>query len=171
MFDNKGPVIAPDRDGWSKREDNLGAVLSLEEAVGCLLPQDYRDFLLEYNGGAPYPQVFRFAPDPEDPDRFLDRLHSAEFAQQLFVERPFGDNLPTGTLIIGEDPGGLQLLLSLRAEDLGRVHALYPVDASPLVTLADSFRDFLRLLHETEDGIGFEHWHTPARRAHCRKLL
>ena len=94
MFDIECPVIAPDGDSWSSREDNLKAVLSLEEALGCSLPQDYRDFLIDYDGGAPYPQVFQFSPDTDDPDRFLDRLHSAEFARQHFLERPFGDDVP-----------------------------------------------------------------------------
>ena len=167
-------VIAPLGDTWKSKDSSEKAFQSLEQVLGSSLPADYRQFLLEYDGGSPYPLIFHFSLDEDDPERFLDRLHCCDRVKDLFLAKPFGDGIPFGMLIIGEDPGGLQVLISLKEEDFGRVYALYPVSEPPnssLVFLAEDFRTFLGLLFETEERIGWEHWYTPRRKSQCRPLL
>ncbi len=174
------PIIAPEGSAWPDEAALADAVAELEAALGTTLPEPYRSFLLTYGGGAPYPLIFDYAPDEDDPERFLDRLNRPARVQELFTGKTFGDGTPQGFAAIGEDPGGLIVLLSLHPGDFGAIYA-WSATAEPwggpnnspdmLVHLGADFGAFMASLYETEDLMGYEHWSTPQRRALKRDLV
>jgi hypothetical protein len=132
---------------------------AFEQAYGHPLPDDYRQFLLDVNGGQPARANCEFAhgvvnnlfslEDPED--------DSSDLAERATWTRP---KLPSPDLLfIGHDDGSNSLLLALAGEHRGEVWFMVdderPEDANPRVLwhdrrdmrkVADSFEQFMRAL-------------------------
>jgi hypothetical protein len=134
---------------------------AFEQAYGHPLPDDYRQFLLDVNGGQPARANCEFAhgvvnnlfslEDPED--------DSSDLAERATWTRP---KLPSPDLLfIGHDSFGNRLLLALAGEHRGEVWYMLtdddarPDDANPRVLwhdrrdmrkVADSFEQFMRSL-------------------------
>ncbi len=72
-------VIAPLSEEWMIPSDLENRVAGWERSAGVRLEASYRSFLMSYNGGRPYPNVFDVA-IPEniwgssDRQTFLDQL-------------------------------------------------------------------------------------------------
>ena len=136
-------------------------IRAFEKSFGHPLPDDYRQFLLDVNGG-------RLDRANREFDRgVVNRLFSLDdteddsrdLATQANRERAW---LPSpDLLIIGHDDGGNTLLLALAGEHRGEVWFMLtgddarPDDANPRVAwhdrrdmrkLADSFEQFMRSL-------------------------
>jgi hypothetical protein len=136
-------------------------IRAFERSYGHPLPDDYRQFLLDVNGGQParatrefdYGVVNRlFGLDDTEND-------SSDLATRANDERP---SLPSPDLLfIGHDDSGNSLLLALAGEHRGTVWYMLtdddarPDDANPRVLghdrrdmrkVADSFEQFMRSL-------------------------
>ena len=59
-YDFAGPALAPQR------------LAELEQQLGAPLPEDYRQFLLQSNGGIPSRKSFLVGPDVERDIRWVD---------------------------------------------------------------------------------------------------
>ena len=138
QFHSRGPSI------------DLKKIEELEEFLGSILPEDYRIFLLNYNGG-------------EGPDRSIFRVETGEksILQRLFSVQQMPDEitrlrdeLSPELIPIGTDIGGNRLCLSLQGETKGQVsfwdHELGKEDAEdiyePVFFVARSFNEFLAAL-------------------------
>ena len=119
------------------------------------LPDDYIQFLLEHNGGAPVPSTNK------TPETFVQWIYgiqdeenwaSLEWNMEIFDER-----IPSKTLPIASDPGGNQFLLSLRKDSYGQIwfwdhenecetNAKEYFDN--IIKSADSFSNFINDLYE-----------------------
>jgi len=127
-------------------------VAALEERIGIDLPPDYREFLLEYNGG------FFTEPDivPPSDDCPLDRLtvlhgirathSSAELASISWLTL-FDDNDPPQILPIGYTLMGNLLFLVTHWERNGAI-ALKKAGSDDSFPLADGIEEFFGLLRE-----------------------
>jgi hypothetical protein len=135
-------------------------IQAFERSYGHPLPDDYKRFLLDVNGGQPARTNREFAhgvvnnlfslDDPED---------SGDLADRATWTRP---TLPSPDLLfIGHDDCGNQLLLALAGDHRGEVWYMLtdddarPDDANPRVLwhdrrdlrkVADSFEQFMRSL-------------------------
>jgi SMI1 / KNR4 family (SUKH-1) len=136
-------------------------IRAFENAIGRPLPDDYRQFLLDVNGGrldranrefdrGVVNRLFSLE-DTEDDERDLATCANDERA-----------SLPSPDLLyIGHDDGGNSLLLALAGEHRGEVWYMYtdddarPDDANPRVAwhdrrdmrkVATSFEQFMRSL-------------------------
>jgi hypothetical protein len=132
-------------------------IQQFENRFGASLPEDYRAFLLQTNGGYPDPGGFaiRGTSDVSQVSRFLaldgERWDDIEVYQDRYDGR-----IPAGWLPIGYDDFGNLLLLGLEGANRGRVafwdHELErddPVDAdTPLTRLSSSFSSFVVGLRE-----------------------
>ena len=90
-----------------------------EQVNGKKLPQDYRDFLLEFNGGMPNPNS----------NVKLDRvvlyilgMHNGDYYASLYKHIDmFAGRLPFSTFPIATDPFGNLYLMSLHSENYGQI--------------------------------------------------
>jgi hypothetical protein len=167
--------IAPEKGRAPIPADQAARITDFATNIGGQLPVDYLTFLTRYDGGFPYPNVFdEVTPDAVrrsvDRQAFCDRLFDLENVAAHSRGETFGKAVPTGFLLIGEDPGGLIFLLSLRPDDFGALF-LWQANSAPwgsaennethIFQQASSFSDFLDSLYDTEDKIGYDHWATP----------
>lgn len=136
-----------------------------EEALGQRLPSDYKDFMMEANGGTPEEDlVYSFV------DVVTDRTNESDVRELLVIyDNQVDDNwddilrihttmveegtIPPHFLPIATDSGGNLLCMSLRKDDYGSVwfcdHELEDRETGFLAAsrIADSFSEFLRVLH------------------------
>lgn len=102
-----------------KEED----ILTLEQQLGIRLPDGYREFLLEHNGGRPEPNVFPIQ-DGKGGDSVLDwflRIQEGNLYDILDTLDTFRGRIPTNFLPIAVDAFGNLLCLSIQEPDLGKI--------------------------------------------------
>jgi hypothetical protein len=134
---------------------------AFEQSYGHPLPDDYRQFLLDVNGGQPARANRVFDQGVVNSLFSLDDTEndSSDLATRANRSRPMLPN--PDLLFIGQDDGGARLLLALAGEHRGTVWYMRtgddarPDDANPRVLwhdrrdlrkLADSFEQFMRSL-------------------------
>lgn len=141
---------------------NEAALQDLEAEAGARLPADYRGFLQKRNGGSLRPAAFDLVIPEAD---FKEKVHALDYLYEIkeIVRRsqlrmtPADRNIPPGRIAIGTTVSELTLTLNLTEARLGMVEAwvrdtfnVWGEGANKtIVPLADSFSDFLGLLHES----------------------
>lgn len=167
--------IAPPRDRQPIPEDQAKQIKDWSATLGRALPPDYEAFLLRYNGGAPYPNIFDDATPAEfrtvaDTQTFCDILYDLDFAKDETSGATYGDAMPVGYITFGEDPSGLIFLISLENDTFGNVFLWRATDAAwgsdgntaaRLFLQSPSFTAFLDSFYDTQDKIGYDHWAIP----------
>lgn len=137
---------------------------ALEQLWNFGLPRDYKEFLINYNGGNPDPCCFSFKNTPEK-GSFIDNLFGVikDLNNNLLLNIDLYKNrIPTNFIPIGDDPGGNLILLSVKTPDRGKVyfwdHEMEAdtdqgeiADYSNLTLISDSFEEFLNGLHSSEE--------------------
>lgn len=140
------------------------AVVALEKLIGSRLPEDYRRFMLRYNGGTPEPATFHFVEKPygestSDAVRAFLSLGDPEYYGLDNSLHTYTDRIPQGTIPIADDDGGNLVLLGVSGTDdagqaiRGKVYYWFhelepqdPLDWSNVSPIADSFDAFMRAL-------------------------
>ena len=111
-------------------EVNEAQVIAFEDALGARLPEDYRSFLLEVNGGRT-PRSHRMF-DIRNDHTSLNTLHSlAEPLEQRDLEtrwRASRNRLPEEVLRVGADDGGGTLVVVVSGPRHGQVWFLDGVE-------------------------------------------
>ena len=147
-------IVHPNPHG-TLSEDRL---VRFENQFGLLLPVDYREFLLEYNGGRPVPAFF-WIKNKQDGTRvhqfygLYDQLIPASLEARMGANR---HGIPTALMPIGDDGIGNLICLGLGWTEFGRIyfldHDLHPAETPEgwegITLLADSFGEFLASLQE-----------------------
>jgi hypothetical protein len=142
----------------------------LEEQLGTSLPTDYREFLLNYNGGVPSKACF-FCESVGD-TLWVDYLCLIDehLATPTIASAPFslamalvGDSkiIPQDSIVVGRVCGEDLLVLFLKGNHRGEVHVKIKFELGlksqdewaceperGLHFVAKSFRVFLEMLHE-----------------------
>jgi hypothetical protein len=134
----------------------------VENELGIRFPSDYRNFLLEHNGGRPSPAVFDIVWQSSqacgedwktsEVSRFF-AIHDGDKANFLEMNKvDFRGRLPSETIAIAQDPGGNVILLAVKGPMANRVLFWvkdYEVEQGQrpgyenVGFVADSFDDFL----------------------------
>ena len=130
-------------------------IADLERRIGVALPQDYREFILGYNGG--YFDEPNIVPVIEGcPRDGLDSLFgigsthpSSELASEFYLDL-FDDNYPVEVLPIGGTPLGALILLITHPEDRGAI--MLKVAFGDSYFLARGIDGFFERLREPEAG-------------------
>lgn len=178
-------LIAPDGPEWPNLAHMLATITAWESASARRLPQGYRAFLLAYNGGRIYPAMFDVRQPPEvwgmaDMATFCDPLYGWEYAISLWQQETYFDSTPPDMFFIGCNPGGMEILMSLRAHDHGRIYTWWGANVpwgdagntdSNLYLQANDFADFIAQMYETPDGQAMEYWATPRHKLLARPLI
>lgn len=141
----------------SQRPITSDELLAFEKKIGAVLPDDYKEFLLTYNGGKATPRryetldgvvessIMMFLPlaDIEGPNLSLNH--------QTYNQ---GHMIPKNLLPIGEDPTGCQICMSIAGADVGTVYhwsydwegEVFRASYKYMRKIAGSFREFLECL-------------------------
>lgn len=143
---------------------SMQALAAAEQALAVSLPDDYRAFLLQHNGGQPEPDRFAIAWRPGQREAMVGPASMVSWLFAVYDGRSenllrmnqitFKGRLPPGTLAIGRDPGSNLLLLRTSGPQRGEL--LYWLMETEARTedgetptednvgfVADSFDDFL----------------------------
>lgn len=161
-------LIQPIHDDWRPATAAGPAIAAWEERNAARLPDDYRAFMLCYDGGRPVPKTFRHSWADEDGTTLSEETYLEPFydwARVVEWSGELGNRIPAGTLAIGANPGLIEVLLSLRAADHGAVYSwlrnwgAFEPGNDHLCRQADSFRAFVEGLYD--DGAGVDGWRLP----------
>lgn len=182
-------LIAPETEGWNSGErdwsyvkDASGDITRWERATGITLPDGYRRFMLAFNGGRVYPRLFQHNIPLDrypsaDPVTMVDPLYPWAQAESHWRGEVYGRGTPPDMLFVGCDPGGLEILLSLRPADLGQIFCwphstnLWGTDDNTQVWhQAVSFEAFLESLYDLEDSSDHAGWYVPIYDKLARRL-
>nr|WP_052421250.1 SMI1/KNR4 family protein [Paenibacillus sp. FSL R7-0273] len=123
-----------------------------ERMNGVQLPQQYREFLLKYNGGYPKPYYFRIS--QEQGIGMVNIFYGIGEMYDNLEKRIdiFDDIIDIGFFPIADDSGGNQICLGLTEKYSGNVyfwiHDEDPEDMSNMYFIAKDFKEFLEKLYD-----------------------
>jgi hypothetical protein len=147
-------------------------------------PKEYHDFLVEYGGGFPWPHDVVVETDVlrdfvGDEIIAIFEFYDLEAVVEYSCGEVFKDATPDSHLFIA-DANGLQLLMSVRDQDFGRIYAWRPTgikwgdegnNQTTIVVVSDNFRALmLQLTDFRKDGVGKGNWETGARRSEAQSV-
>jgi len=130
-----------------------------EQQLGIRLPHEYRKFLLEFNGGSPRPNRFRFK-GSNTGSQVLSFFGFASFYNVLEELETYSGRLPKRLFPVAAEAGGNLLCISLSGEDAGSIyfwdHELEadlsqgqtPDSINNTTLVADGFCEFLDSFYE-----------------------
>ncbi|TSJ88010.1 SMI1/KNR4 family protein [Gilliamella apicola] len=101
---------------YSKNPATLEDISNFEKIIKGSLPNDYKDFLMKYNGGQPQPNSFRFFSDRNDEsmaDYFLS-LGREKYSNLLSYYDLYKDRIPSEFIPIAHDPEGNLIIMELK---------------------------------------------------------
>ena len=177
--------IRPLERAWQDTAPARAAIAAFEQANNLTLPDDYRGFMHVYNGGHVYPLMFdytipieRYPTTDPTPTTYLDPLYDWAMVENIWNGGIFSRRNPPGMLVIGSNPGGMEILLSLQPQTFGRIftwlHTLHPWGTEENDTAweqAASFRAFMDSLYENAANEGYAYWHLPGLKHLERPLV
>lgn len=131
---------------------------AFEDEVGGRLPDDYRQFLLEFNGGKPNPGSFKISKSQGgDTLHHAYGLHSGpSYSSIRSAYRTFEGRVPKSLVPIADDPFGNQICIGISGRWQGKVcfwdHEKENDSGRPtskaVTQIAASFTEFLSNLYE-----------------------
>lgn len=138
----------------------------LERNWEFTLPKEYRNFLLDHNGGEPNLTCFNFRHNKNDGSdvRFFLGIYPDKHNDLLYHIKVFRKRIPKNLFPIAYDSFGNLICISVMTSDRGKIyfwdHEMEAntddgevPDYSNLTLIADSFEEFLEGLHADEDLI------------------
>jgi hypothetical protein len=181
--------IVPNNERWNEGErdwsfvpDPKNDIAAWERRTGFHLPDEYRKFLLKFNGGSVYPRLFKHSISPDilpsiSPEEFVDRIYRWDQVEALNNGQGYGQGIPPKCLNIAETPGPLEILLSCDESDFGMIYG-WIRSSNPWGTgtnkekylLAADFSIFLKMLYDDEEKTDYEGWFIPAYTPVIREL-
>jgi hypothetical protein len=140
-------------------------IAEVENSLGIAFPHEYRQFLLDHNGGIPEPGFFVFGVGPyssgEVRELFgIDRGGFFDFERSFNLYKIEHDRIPSDTIAIGNDTAGNVILLTWTGVKIGAISLLsfgHGVATAErpygyIYALAPSLREFLGQLEEDPDA-------------------
>lgn len=131
------------------------SIEELEGFLGFLLPEDYKNFLSEYNGGTSKVRYSKFFVKELNQEIPLDVLYGIGVKRTFDLSvchEEFEEDILPNSLIIGDDPGSGLIVLITDVENYGVYywdHSFYFSQSNEEVNtykIADSFKDFINEL-------------------------
>lgn len=135
-----------------------------EDEFNVKLPEQYREFMIKYNGGYVDPNIFKF--DDEGGSTVLNELYplkSEEDVDLYYINDLHEDYFSDGFITIGDDPGGSDICLGVKGDVRGKVYFFdresdyeeydengeeILIDEKIMNLLSDTFYSFLDSLYE-----------------------
>lgn len=134
---------------------SLQDIKQFEQDYDITLPNQYVDFLLEYNGG--FPQESNFKISNDGGESLVNKFYGiGDMKSNLGkVFEVLEGEIPEDFISIANDPAGNEILLGINGEYQGKlyfwIHDIEPEeDMDNMFILADSFVEFFNNLYESE---------------------
>jgi hypothetical protein len=168
---------------WSFVKDPRQDIIDWERRTGHVLPDGYRRFMFVFNGGRVYPRIFHYNVPLErypsaEPITVVNPFYSWASAERYWRGEIYRRGTPPDMLFIGCDPGGLEILMSLRPQDYGQifcwVHStnIWGTDGNDQIWhQADSFEAFLASLYDEPDESDYKIWNRPGYGSLAKPLV
>ncbi|MDR4220587.1 SMI1/KNR4 family protein [Priestia megaterium] len=127
---------------------------SFERNHNITFPKDYRDFLIEYNGG--YPDLGNYKISEELGDSILNIFYGIGSMYDNLEKKLdiFDEILEIGFIPIADDPSGNQICIGINKEYLGQIyhwaHDEEHDGMENMYFLSSNFKDFLDSLYEDQ---------------------
>ena len=139
-----------------KTHDNLsiGNLEFFEKNQNINLPKDYRDFLLEYNGGYPNPGIYKIS--DELGESILNIFYGIGSMYDNLKKKfdIFDEILEMGFIPIADDPSGNQICIGISKECFGQIfHWAHDEEHDKMENmyfLSNNFNEFLDSLYEEQ---------------------
>jgi cell wall assembly regulator SMI1 len=136
-------------------------IAAFEQRTGLRLPPQYRDWLLQHNGGTPKPAGFRYrhetGPYTDSCVAWFQNIGPHRYENLEGTIRVFRDpqemRVPDDLLPFARDPGGNLICIGLYGENEGKVYfwdheeETVPPSYRNCHLVADSFDEFINGLH------------------------
>lgn len=150
-FISRGPDISEDD------------ITNLESTLSVRLPDDYRAFLLRFNGGRPLPEdAFSFLPNKKNGSilsRFYSVTHEKKSNTIASRRYAFRNRIPGDLLPIGNDLGGSKICIGIGENNHGKVYFWAMEDETPedvapdyrnVRCIAESFTEHLAAFYDPD---------------------
>tara|TARA_R110000868_G_scaffold42938_7_gene144876 strand:+ start:7271 stop:7717 length:447 start_codon:yes stop_codon:yes gene_type:complete len=143
-------------------ESNIYGPLKIEDlekfemAIGHRLPDDYRKFLIEHNGGTPEKYLVCWPGSDEPSEVWNDTmgLHDGPTYSRLnYAYEGIKEYLPDGILPFASDPGGNYFCIGFKGDFVGKIYFWdhERSDSSESIELlSNSFNEFVLNLVEDD---------------------
>lgn len=131
------------------------------DMIGVSFPDDYKNFLCQYNGGTPRQSVFNFKNNDidngSDIDGFLGINHPIEVMSMEYILNTFANRIPNELFPIASDSYGNLICLYIKEKYYGKIYFWDHENEAPdgqnpwwnnIYLIADSFTDFINKLYE-----------------------
>lgn len=133
----------------------LKDITEFENRCNINLPNEYKDFLLRYNGG--YPKASTFKISDEYGESVVNKFYGIGNMKGNLdkVYEILDGELPEGFISIGSDPGGNEICIGIDEKYYGKIYFwIHDMESdeelSNMFFLADSFTSFFENLYESE---------------------
>jgi hypothetical protein len=145
-------IVDSNRYGLLEEND----LLKFEEKIGTRLPQDFREYLLKYNGGKPIPSDFNIPNLGSNSIHHVYGIHNGpDYLNLESNVEIYKARIPNSLLPFADDPVGNVLCIGISGEVKGQIyfwdHELECEDWSSIVKISDSFSLFLESFFEYVD--------------------
>ena len=137
-------------------------VKSFEQEHDFVLPEDYKNFLVTFNGGRPEKDTRAFTFKKEDgtvSDSLVGWFNGLIDGDEYSLEEEidiYDERIPAGMLPIASDPFGNAILIGVSSDDVSGVwfwdHEIEPesINDSGIYKIAESFDQFLAILQPVD---------------------
>ncbi len=150
---------------------NQEVLTEIEKKINHKLPKEYKEFMLQYNGGAPVPSAFRIQwsgqewaeGDEAGLLEYLFSIYDEPAVNFLKNYITYNGRIPKDTIAIANDPGGNVILLGTGESNEGKVYYWdhnHEIDEEEeeepdyrnVGLIANSFNEFIDSLYDDEAG-------------------
>lgn len=138
-----------------------GRLLQFERDYGINLPEHYRDFIKEHNGGYPIPDCFSFGDN--DDGSLVDKFLGIDCGEHSNLEKywvTYSSRIPKHFFPIAHDPGGNLVCIGVLEPYIGRIyfwdHEFETDGSEPDMTnmhlISETLESFLDNLYDEDDA-------------------
>lgn len=131
--------------------------MEIEREIGYAFPEDYVEFLLLHNGGRPSPEFETFYINDFEESSSVDFFYSCDHSTYPSLEilnklAIYRERIPIGTVPIGKDSFGNQILLGVSSELADQVF-FWDHEREGFTSSANSFHNIIKLSDSFEEFI------------------
>lgn len=131
-------------------EISFDRLRTFEKLVGAPLPPDYRQYLIDHNGGMPKNTSFKIGKENSRLHNMFGINDGPDFQNMEWNYDIFKDRIPKKILPIGDDPFGNLICLGIAKDVYDKVFFWDHEIERPIIEISLSFNQFVEDLYPTQ---------------------